>query len=378
MVGSSQTRHGGAGISVLLLLVLVMFPIVTTGFSAGQGFGATSAGNKDMAMPSLYEPTCQSLLEHLASQKAEVAGVEVGVSTTTADHRRGLFATKNIGEGKVICKIPSDLALALSDPANPDDNMVRCGANYLRQYANDGAWKWYTDTFPKTLPLTPDAFPDEEDVEMLEFPLAVQMVEQRKKDLAAVAQATGIAVDDLRATTTLVSSRSFPLKVAQNNGDIQLDDRGQVITKAEDGGKAIRVLVPLIDMANHKSTNFNARLVLQDAHRDDAWFVLEATRNIRPGQEITISYGAADSVRLLVHYGFIPDDGNPVDSYMLRKYGKDFALADWSTTLQDDLEVMEMLGDEPAMDQEDEILRMVLQFRIQLKRSYAAAANTDA
>jgi hypothetical protein len=47
-------------------------------------------------------------------------------------------------------------------------------------------------------------------------------------------------------------------------------------------------------------------------------------------------------------------------------------LADWSTTLQEDLEVMEMLRDEPAMDQEEEILRMVLQFRIQLKRSYAS------
>jgi SET domain len=368
MFGSrtNSIRHGG---DCILALLLVLFPTVTSGLS-GVGFGG---GGSPSSMISKHEPTCQNLLEHLASQRAVIAGVEVGV-VTTADNRRGLFATQNFSEGKPICKIPSDLALALSDPANnPDDDMVRCGANYLRQYAHSEVWKWYTDTFPKPLPLTPDAFPDDEDVELLEFPMAVQMVQQRKKDLIAVAKATGLAVDDLRAATTLVSSRSFPLKVAQDNGDIQLDDRGQVITKAEQASsKAIRVLVPLIDMANHKSTNFNAKLVLQDAHQDDAWFVLEATRNIRPGQEITISYGAADSIHLLVHYGFVPDDGNPVDAYLLRKYGKDFALADWSTTLQEDLEVMEMLRDEPAMDQEEEILRMVLQFRIQLKRSYAS------
>jgi SET domain len=367
MIHSRDICNEGGCILKLLCLV----PILVNGLS-GKGFGLpkTSAINTQP----LYEPTCFELMAHLLSQKAEIAGVEVGV---TADNRRGLFATKNIIEGKSICKIPSDLALALSDPSiakpesDPQTAMVRCGVYYLTQYANNDAWRWYTETFPKNLPLTPDAFSDLDDIEILEFPLAVQMVQQRRRDLQAVAVETGLPLSDLQKATTLVSSRSFPIKVAQDNGDIHLDDRGQVITKAGESNKVVRVLLPLIDMANHQSTKFNAQLVLQDAHKDEAWFVLQATRNIRQGQEITISYGAADSVHLLVNYGFTPDDGNPIDTYLLRKHAKDFALSDWSTSLQEDVEVMEMLKDEPAVDREEEILRMILQFRIQLKKSYA-------
>lgn len=367
---NNDNRRGG----VCILKLLLLLPAITVTGLSGQGFGVSRTTTQQQQ----HEPTCQNLIVHLLSQKAEIGGVEVGV-TTAANSRRGLFATKNIDEGKPICKIPSNLALALSDPANQnhpvDDDtstmMVRCGANYLTQYANNDVWKWYTETFPKELPLTPDAFSDPEAIELLEFPLALEMVQQRKNDLQTIAVETGLSLDDLRAATTLVSSRSFPIKVAQDDGDIHLDDRGQVITKAGEPAKVIRVLVPLIDMANHKSTNFNAKLVIQDAHKDDAWFVLQATRNIRKGQEITISYGAADSVHLLVDYGFTPDDGNPVDTYLLRKHAKDFTLNDWSTTLQEDLEVMEMLNDGPAVDREDQTLRMVLQFRIQLKQSYA-------
>jgi len=84
------------------------------------------------------------------------AGSEVGYDTTTGI--RGMYATKPFKKGEIVCKIPSDLALSLTDP-NSDAatsetamNVADGAVNFLQWYANNEQarqmWSSYLDTLP--------------------------------------------------------------------------------------------------------------------------------------------------------------------------------------------------------------------------------------
>ena len=69
------------------------------------------------------------------------AGSEVGYDITTGI--RGMYATKPFKKGEIVCKVPSDLALSLTDP-NSDAatsetamNVADGGVNFLQWYANN-------------------------------------------------------------------------------------------------------------------------------------------------------------------------------------------------------------------------------------------------
>ena len=129
------------------------------------------------------------------------------------------------------------------------------------------------------------------------------------------------------------------------------------------------MLVPFVDMANHNSDNPNAKLTIIDPEKDDAWFALEATRPISAGKEITIAYGSGidSSVELFLNYGFVPKS-NKIDEFMLKKGGDETisSLQGWTTTIQEDRAMVEMIG----QNEEDACLRKILNFRIRLKESY--------
>jgi len=375
--------------------------------SAGAGFGASST--KKMYQPDESEST-QRLLHFLKSQKSSIDSVQVGLDPANSN-RRGLYAAKQIAKAeKIICKIPSDCALALSDPAKQlageDDTptLAHAGANFLRMYVkNDQAkrlWSPYLDTLPDPTDkefienTTPDYFTDEE-IDLLEFPRLKEKALQRKKDLQSVSQESNIPLDELQYATYLVSSRSFPIQLATEdekdpdfggvNDETRVlrDDRGQVITKVVDEAdkKYVRVMVPLLDMANHKSTGeANAKLTILDPEKDDAWFALEALRPIPQGKEITISYGSGidSSVELLLNYGFVPIEGNRVDAFMLKKGGDDAitSLDGWTTTLEEDKTMLNLLDSEEDGSSESLHLRKILSFRIRLKEAYGEIPQT--
>jgi hypothetical protein len=119
-------------------------------------------------------------------------------------------------------------------------------------------------------------------------------------------------------------------------------------------------------MANHNSDQPNAKLTLIDPEKDDAWFALEATRPIKEGKEIVISYGSGveSSVELLMNYGFVPHS-NRIDEFMLDKAGDDAiaSLDGWTTTLDEDKAMLEMA-------EVDDVLKKILNFRIRLKEAY--------
>jgi hypothetical protein len=342
-------------------------------------------------------PTTQKLIQFLQSQKAKgLDNVDVGVHQDTGV--RGLFCRGNIKKGQLICQIPSDCALALSDPnLNGDDcpTVAHCGANLISMYLQPEKAREFWSPYLDTLPLndeqrmnfdpTPNWLCDD-DLELLEFPRLINAAKQRREQIQQVAAEKGLAEEELRFATLLVSSRAFELslpgpppeaKTTKPKGDDggtgeegeyempKYDKRGQIISTSQQ--KIIRVLVPFLDFANHSSDQANCKLTLVDPLKDDAWFALEATRPIAAGKELTISYGngVESSVRLLLDYGFVPSS-NRIDSLMLKKGGDDciMSLDGWTTTLEEDRTMLQMAEDDP-------VLGKILRFRIRLKESYA-------
>ena len=349
-----------------------------SGRATGGGFGAKQTTL--LHTPDTSETTTQ-LLKFLKAQKATgIDSIQVGFDPDSGI--RGLFAQKNFKQGQMLCRIPSDCALALSDPArNGDDapTLAHGGANFLNMYMKPAnarkLWAPYLETLPQVgsaqFHPTPDFFSDEE-IELLEFPRLVRQAKYRKEEIKKVAVAMNLTPEELQFATWIVASRTFPLAIPSPEDDSaeepQYDEKGQVITKAGEK-KTIRVLVPFIDMANHNSDNPNAKLTIIDPEKDDAWFALEATRPISAGKEITIAYGSGvdSSVELLLNYGIVPKS-NKIDEFMLKKGGEETisSLQGWTTTLEEDRAMIDMIG----QSEEDACLRKILNFRIRLKESY--------
>lgn len=350
--------------------------------SSGGGFGAKP--NTILHSPDTSEST-QKLLQFLQSQNAEGLGnVEIGYCPDTGV--RGLFATKNFKQGKIMCRIPSDCALALSDPSkNGEDapTLAHGGANFLNMYMKPAnarqTWAPYLDTLPTMgsaqFDSTPDFFSDEE-LGLLEFPRLIRQAKERREQVRAVADELCLTREELQFATWLTASRAFCISMSGEEEETEVpkyDERGQVITKAGEQ-KTIRVLVPFIDMANHNSDQPNAKLTLIDPEKDDAWFALEATRPIAVGKEITIAYGNGleSSVELLLNYGFVPHS-NRIDEFMLKKGGDEAitSLDRWSTTLEEDKTMLSMM--EESTEENDATLKKILNFRIRLKESYGSS-----
>ena len=347
--------------------------------TAGKGFGASE--EPDFKHVPDTSETTQRLVQFLKANKAK--GVDQGVVEIGSqdDGRRGLFATTNIKKDQIICMVPSDFALALSDPALKGEDaptFAHGGLNFLKMYKNNPqacqVWAPYLDTLPtRDSPYfdpTPD-FYSEEEIDLLEFPRLINNIRKRKKDIQDLATENGMDFDELQFATWLVSSRAFNVQVAEEDEkkvEPTYDERGQVITKAGAASKSIRVLVPFIDMANHDSMSPNCRFTIIDPEKDDAWFALEANRNIPAGKEIRIAYrgGIYSSVELLLNYGFF-DPENKVDTVMLRKGGDDCIsnLDGWTTTLEEDQKMLEMVKDDSSNP-----LTKILGFRAKLKEAY--------
>ena len=381
-------RRRRSSLALQLWIMVVLVPLLCSALASpratqsGTGFGPSKS--LQLHTPDT-SPQVQRLVQVLRQQGAELDGTEIGTDAVTG--RRGLYATKNWSKDKIICKIPSDMALALSDPAqNGEDapSLAHGGANFLKLYQkNEQAapqWSFYLDCLPQPehIPRTPDFFDDEE-LNLLEFPRIIAAAKRRNEEIKQVAAETGIDLSEIQLATALISSRAFPLAVAEADkdlqtdvGDIALDERGQVMTKAGER-KFIRVLCPYIDMANHRSGQCNAKWTVLDPEKDEAYFALVATRNIKAGKEITMSYGSQvdSSVELLMNYGFVPIEGNPFDEFMLKKGGDDCiaSATSWTTTLEEDKAMLSMTEG----DSEADNLRTILQFRVRLKESYPSA-----
>jgi len=133
---------------------------------SNQGKSAGGFAKKDDAVATTHTRdesiTTSNLINFLLQWKSEGlgldsdAGSEVGYDTSTGI--RGMYATKPFKKGEIVCKIPSDVALSLTDP-NSDAatsetamNVSDGGVNFLQWYANNEQarqmWTAYLDTLP--------------------------------------------------------------------------------------------------------------------------------------------------------------------------------------------------------------------------------------
>jgi hypothetical protein len=323
-------------------------------------------------------PAIASLLKFLTQQGSvglleNGYGVEVGTCKTTG--RRGLYCTTSYNKGEIVCQIPSDLALALSDPtkltaSTEEVSLAKAGYNFLEMYVKNPeakqAWKPYLDSLPTSAAQdgeTPDFYTDEE-LELLEFPRIMNVAKERKQQLKDLVAASGgsMTEEELQYATWIVSSRAIQLSLGEDSSEPQVDDEGRPVLKNAKNSKTLGLLIPFIDLANHASNQPNACLHLIDPDKDDAWFALKATRNIAAGKELVHSYGSGieSSVELLGNYGFVPEE-NKVDAFMLNRGGDDTEVQ-WSTTLEEDELMLKEVPDGTR-------LQTILQFRARIKRA---------
>jgi len=130
---------------------------VTNQGKAAGGF-AKQADSVPVTHTADESPSTRYLIDFLLRWKSEGlggpdAGTEVGFDMNTGI--RGMYATRPFKKDEIVCKIPSDVALALVDPgaATGDAASVADGAvNFLNWYANNEqarqSWSAYLDTLP--------------------------------------------------------------------------------------------------------------------------------------------------------------------------------------------------------------------------------------
>jgi len=362
--------------------------------SGGGGFGGGNTAKK-IEYTRDTSPKLLQLLEFLITQKSlgldpsDGGAIEVG-RTTGSDGRRGVFCTLPIKKKEIICQIPSDCGLALSDPANTEEenvSMVQAAHNFIKLYRQDPVrlqqWKSVLDMLPQSstddeeMTLTPDYY-EEEELELLEFPPLLQQIKDRQKEMQQIIddeEKSGgdLTYDELQFATHLVSSRSVAVPIADAT-EPMLDDEGRPVMKVGEEGKILRILIPFLDLVNHASVqNANCELHLIDPQKDDAWFALKAKRNIPAGAELSVSYGTTgfeSSCDIFRDYGFVPNDHKPVDKLMLKKLHEQepTAYPQWTTTLKEDTFMLKE-GEDLGR------LGAILQLRAALKR--AEAENKD-
>ncbi|KAL3913304.1 MAG: hypothetical protein SGARI_000722 [Bacillariaceae sp.] len=248
-------------------------------------------------------------------------------------------------------------------------------------------WKPYLDVLPprdsSNFGPTPD-FWSNEDISKLELPQMIDMAMERKSNMEALAKDKSISLDELQIATWLVNSRGITLVDNQDNEEIDdemiaeyLHEESDNTEGEEDSFSTTCVLIPLLDMINHSSKNFNTYLtVLGDGESEDdgdegeLFYAVIARRDIPKGEELLISYGSKEdtSLELLLHYGFVPDD-NPYDlNFMAWNAAEEDEMANcWSTTLQQDQEQLQSLRASEAS--EIDVEETILKFRIRMKKA---------
>lgn len=130
-----------------------------------QGKAPAGFGKKDDAVPTTHtkdeSKSTQNLIDFLLRWKSDGlmggdSGTEVGYDMTT--NMRGVYAHRPFKKNEIICKIPSDCALAVTDPnaemALEGGSMSEAdiGLNFLKWYQNNDearkTWSAYLDTLP--------------------------------------------------------------------------------------------------------------------------------------------------------------------------------------------------------------------------------------
>ena len=322
------------------LLGVLLLGARVEGLAKG-GFGAPKKAKKKSAPATVTAeaPKYVALREWATAQGADVSGV------VASECRPGLgtdlVATRAFKKGEIVARVPSELALALSDPGAEEADLADCGANFFKfGYLDNAFFKAYVETLPtpSEIASTPDAWTEEE-VGAIEWPPLVEEAKARAARIAEVAEASGVEASLARYGACLASSRAQQLRLdADGTGsvdDVEVEVDASVVDAAKPT-KVLRVLIPFLDTANW-AANPNCRIAVLDAEKDDATFALAATKAVEAGEIVGVTYGAATTPELLLNYGFVPNsrlDGSNMADGRLVANNPDFSFAEETTTAE--------------------------------------------
>ncbi|KAG2492431.1 hypothetical protein HYH03_009374 [Edaphochlamys debaryana] len=219
----------------------------------------------------------------------------------TAEGVRGIFTTEEVLAGEPLIIIPDHLVLSVKNVAAAEAAPVLLKEMFLPC----SRLKPYMDMLPKLGEvLTGYNFP-EEYIKYLADPSMEDMVTQSFKRHAKatfkgqnnnhmeMTIPEAIGREDLNLTywehvVSLLSSRTFTIR------------------------KAALSMVPVIDLANHDPADIN-RL---DSTTPDGVRLI-AGKDLKPGEEVTITYGNMRSDELLLYYGFIDQLTKPPKVFLV-------------------------------------------------------------
>ena len=266
-------------------------------------------------VPTLALPAAdQPLLSWLAAR-----GGSSSVAVATRNNLRGLECTRDAEVGEVLLEVP--LSAVLTDAVEPQlpgvapswtaplPSMVQLAIGaLLRQQAPDFAP--YLSSWPAGMPELP-ANLEPGDVEA-------------DAEFVAQVSASRLWFEEQHAAAAILYAKAhpgqlFPCDLDEFRTAVQLAGSRCLRVACSALGRELRLLVPVVDMANHDGNTPSAIYTCAASEGDAAdagelgCVQLRAARPLRRGDAVTISYGEHTNAHFAQFYGFVPQD-NPHDA----------------------------------------------------------------
>eukprot|EP00967_Tisochrysis_lutea_P008327 scaffold9953_cov32-Tisochrysis_lutea.AAC.5 len=296
----------------------------------------------------LTEPVYERLTDWLISEGANLANVAI------ADFGglRGVMATRSIAPGEEVIAIPASCALDLGvQGADPVPAALRMLAQREMEEGTEREAYYATLPPPDSSDLcTPDFF-SEKELQMLQWPPLIVDVRKRSAAVRKVLGGTAPSGDTPISQLAIAGGRMREVRWA-----VWLI-QSRVLTVLGPDGEGHKLLIPFIDMFNHRASSKHYL-----TGRTDGMLRVVAGAPISVGDQIEIVYGTSDTsnAEFLGHYGFVDPAAAAADEAMLKAHpeAKPMLL---QTSIEED---EALLAAEPPQNE-----ALALQFRLAMKRA---------
>ncbi|KAL1530852.1 hypothetical protein AB1Y20_001746 [Prymnesium parvum] len=300
-----------------------------------KGFGTHRAHGGSRLLHADYDALCAWLA---ASPSASLDRVAIG----EFGGMRGVMAVRDIAAGEEIVSIPAHLAVDLG--AQSVDPLAAARRLLAARATDGGAHAAYWRLLPQEGSAdlcTPDFMSDEQ-LRAVQWPPLVAQTRERAQRLRAApsgGEGGGFSERELRWAVWIVLSR--------------------VLTVLGPDGQGHKLLIPFLDMFNHKASSKHYL-----TGRTDGLLRVVAGEKVRSGEQVYIVYGDAQTsnVEFLSHYGFIDPAAGRADRAVVRANPE--AVHELRlTTLEDDLAYLDANPNAPYKE------RLAIELRVALKKA---------
>jgi hypothetical protein len=239
--------------------------------------------------------------EHALARWVESEGGFVGdVACGESNGVRGLYATKDVPKGTLLLSVPEACCIAADEDPQWGLSLRELTTARLVGSRTRGEHALYIATLPSEQPLLCD-WSDAELAELQSPRLADDargMLPFLDESTARILPWTKDTEADVRWAERMVRSRAILCESGFNSlGDLD--------------SAAMMALVPLLDLANHRTPNLGEVEPVSVDYAAKA-ITLAAPRDLKEGDEVTICYRYEGNEKLLLDYGFAEAlDGQP-------------------------------------------------------------------